>query len=348
MLYPYSCTYRSDIDALDSPFKRSSASFEPVNTNEITDLHRPQIWGWSPVTRFPWSFVCNWAKDLTGPPIAHKTHFVDFWHHKTEYHAAAYGVPQIQRGIFLPRGVSFILSWIPFSSDTRAPCVDNSLRISLSQVPLFVWLWSLITIIVNPYFFNNWDNKLGGSGLLFSRGFWQVVQMATVCLTWQLKIHARTPLQGVITVPQNSVPLCREFEGRGSPLSSHLAILPQKQSQNFRVMVARSISWTKSSNFPALKKTLDRGTCRANLGTDIFITLLSSVFLLLICFSSFSIFQFAICWVMFDISLPRSLPGTDEVSVIISVEVVESPWTCKRLLLAVAQTLGRNSFFSFP
>jgi hypothetical protein len=89
--------------------------------------------------------------------------------------------------------------------------------------------------------------------------------MATVCLTWQLKIHARTPLQGVITVPQNSVPLCREFEGRGSPLSSHLAILPQKQSQNFREMVARSISWTKSSNFPALKKTLDRGTCRANL-----------------------------------------------------------------------------------
>jgi protein-tyrosine phosphatase len=93
--------------------------------------------------------------------------------------------------------------------------------------------------------------------------------MATVCLTWQLKIHARTPLQGVITVPQNSVPLCREFEGRGSPLSSHLAILPQKQSQNFRVMVARSISWTKSSNFPALKKTLDRGTCRANLDYNI-------------------------------------------------------------------------------
>jgi len=30
-------------------------------------------------------------------------------------------------------------------------------------------------------------------------------------------------------------------------------------------MVARSISWTKSSNFPALKKTLDRGRCRANL-----------------------------------------------------------------------------------
>ncbi|CAM6057045.1 unnamed protein product [Sphagnum tenellum] len=84
--------------------------------------------------------------------------------------------------------------------------------------------------------------------------------MATVCLTWQLKIHARTPLQGVITVPQNSVPLCREFEGRGSPLSSHLAILPQKQSQNFHVTVARFISWTKSSNFPALKKTLDRGT----------------------------------------------------------------------------------------
>ncbi|CAK9219231.1 unnamed protein product [Sphagnum troendelagicum] len=81
--------------------------------------------------------------------------------------------------------------------------------------------------------------------------------MATVCLTWQLKIHARTPLQGVITVPQNSVPLCREFEGRGSPLSSHLAILPQKQSQNFHVTVARFISWTKSSNFPALKKTLD-------------------------------------------------------------------------------------------
>jgi len=148
--------------------------------------------------------------------------------------------------------------------------------------------------------------------------------MATVCLTWQLKTHARTPLQGVITVRQNSVPLCREFEGRGSPLSSHLAILPQKQSQNLRVMVARSISWTKSSNFPALKKTLDRGRCRANLGTDI-ITLLSSVFLLLIFFSSFSIFQFAICWEMFDISLLRSLPETDEVSVMISVDVVESP-----------------------
>jgi hypothetical protein len=47
--------------------------------------------------------------------------------------------------------------------------------------------------------------------------------------------------------------------------------------------------------------------------------------LLLIFFSSFSIFQFAIRWVMFDISLLRSLPGTDEVSVMISVDVVESP-----------------------
>ncbi|CAM6015059.1 unnamed protein product [Sphagnum balticum] len=48
--------------------------------------------------------------------------------------------------------------------------------------------------------------------------------MATVCLTSQLKTHAWTPLQGAL-----------------------------------RVMVARSISRTKSSDFPALKKTLDRG-----------------------------------------------------------------------------------------
>jgi len=37
---------------------------------------------------------------------------------------------------------------------------------------------------------------------------------------------------------------------------------------------------------------------------------------------------------MFDVSLHRSLPGTDEVTVMISVDVVESPWTYKRLLLA--------------
>ncbi|KAH8938038.1 hypothetical protein BDL97_16G061200 [Sphagnum fallax] len=48
--------------------------------------------------------------------------------------------------------------------------------------------------------------------------------MATVSLKSQLKTHAWTPLQGAL-----------------------------------RVMVARSISWTKSSDFPALKKTLDRG-----------------------------------------------------------------------------------------
>jgi protein-tyrosine phosphatase len=48
--------------------------------------------------------------------------------------------------------------------------------------------------------------------------------MATVSFTSQLKTHAWTPLQGAL-----------------------------------RVMVARSISRTKSSDFPALKKTLDRG-----------------------------------------------------------------------------------------
>ncbi|KAH9537574.1 hypothetical protein CY35_16G060500 [Sphagnum magellanicum] len=48
--------------------------------------------------------------------------------------------------------------------------------------------------------------------------------MATVCLTSQLKTHTWTALQGAL-----------------------------------RVRVARSISLTKSSDFPALKKTLDRG-----------------------------------------------------------------------------------------
>jgi hypothetical protein len=70
--------------------------------------------------------------------------------------------------------------------------------------------------------------------------------MATVSFTSQLKTHAWTPLQGAL-----------------------------------RVMVARSISRTKSSDFPALKKTLDRGmlhTSASNhLGTDICITLLSVV-----------------------------------------------------------------------
>ncbi len=61
---------------------------------------------------------------------------------------------------------SLILSWMPFSSGrfARGLCMDTSLkclRIFLSQVPLFVWVWSLSTI-TNPHFFN----KLGGSGLL--------------------------------------------------------------------------------------------------------------------------------------------------------------------------------------
>ncbi len=61
---------------------------------------------------------------------------------------------------------SLILSWMPFSSAhfARGLCMDTSLKylqIFLSQVPLFVWVWSLSTI-TNPHFFN----KLSGSGLL--------------------------------------------------------------------------------------------------------------------------------------------------------------------------------------
>jgi len=85
------------------------------------------------------------------------------------------------RRIFPAYWVSLILSWMPFSSGrfARDLCMDTNpkrLLIFFSHVPLFVWVWSWSTI-ANPHFFN----KLGGSGVLFSRGLWNLA----ICRRWE-------------------------------------------------------------------------------------------------------------------------------------------------------------------